>query len=369
MSDELELLETDAETIAAANLASLETATGRTLYPGDPVRLITLALSYVQAVFAQAANHAANQSFLDYATDTALEALGARDGVTRRDQEAARTTLRFYCNSRALPTVVPAGTRVTCPGSGVYFATIETVEIPAGQISVDVIGEATVVGPSANGYLANELTELVDIVPFIATVTNTTATSDGSEAEDDASLRERIREAPAGFSVAGPKDAYIYQTKAARADVDSVTVHSPTPCVIDVYFTLTAGAIPAAETIAEVQAYLSDEYRRPLGDQVTVHAPTPVNYTIELTYYIASRDSARVAAIEAAVILAVADYVAWQRAQIGRDVNPSELIKRVMDAGALRVTVTSPAYAAADYSELAVLSGEAVVTNGGVVDE
>ncbi len=45
----------------------------------------------------------------------------------------------------------------------------------------------------------------------------------------------------------------------------------------------------------------------------------------------------RLSAIQTAVQAAVNDYVAWQQAKIGRDINPDELIKRVRDAGAGRI--------------------------------
>jgi phage-related baseplate assembly protein len=254
-------------------------------------------------------------------------------------------------------------------GSGIYWGTIQAAEIAPGQTSVDVIAEASVLGPGSNGFLVGEVNQLVDAVPFIASVANTTASSDGSDAEDDESLRERIREAPTRFSVGGPEDAYITLTKDSRADVESVSINSSSPRVIDVYFTVTGGAIPAAETIAEVLAYLSDKYRRPMSDVVQVQAPTPVTYTIDISYYISSADSARAGDIQAAVTEAVVDFVSWQRGAIARDVNPSELVRRVMDAGALRVTVTAPVYAALDYSQLAVLDGEAAVTYSGLAAE
>lgn len=366
----LKLLESNVESLLAQNIAYVEAQLGRSLAQGDPVRLLVQGFTYIQAGFAAAGNHAANQSFLDYSASTSLDALGTLLGVTRRPAEAARTTLRFsLAAARGEATLVPQGTRATVAGSGHYFATIEAAEIAAGETYVDVIAEATIAGTELNGYLVGELDTLVDAVPFIESVTNTSASSDGSVAEGDESLRERIREAPTRFSVGGPEDAYITLTKDARADVESVTVNSPDPREIDIYFTLTGGAIPAAETITEVQAYLSDKYRRPMSDVVTVQAPDQVTYTVELTYYINTADSARAADIQAAIADAVDDYIAWQRAQIGRDVNPSELVKRVMDAGALRVTVTTPVYAELDYSELAVIDGTPTLTYGGLDDE
>jgi phage-related baseplate assembly protein len=370
MAEAIQFLETDTAAIVAANTERLQLAALRDLFPGDPLRLVCLVFSAIQAQAANAANDAANQSFLDQARAEFLDGLGALFGVTRRVPEAARTTLRFsLAEARDEPTLVPIGTRATVQSSGVYWATIEAVEIAIGDTYIDVIAEASVLGPSANNYLTGEIDTLVDPVSFIATVANTSESSDGSDAEDDESLRARIQAAPTRFSIGGPEDAYIAMTQDARADVESVTINSPDPREIDIYFTLEGGAIPAPETIAEVLAYVNDKYRRPMSDVVRVQAPAEVEYTVSFTYYIATADSARAAEVQAAVEAAVVDYIAWQRAAIGRDVNPSELIWQVMDAGALRVVVTAPVYAELDFSELAVIAGEPDLTYGGLDDE
>ena len=69
-----------------------------------------------------------------------------------------------------------------------------------------------------------------------------------------------------------------------------------------------------------------------------------------------------------AVAHAVADYQTWQRA-IGRDINPSQLVHMVMDAGAKRVTVTAPTYTAVDATKVSALQGDAVISYGGLEDD
>lgn len=87
-----------------------------------------------------------------------------------------------------------------------------------------------------------------------------------------------------------------------------------------------------------------------------------------LTYYINRSDSARAVAIQAAVAQAVEEYKTWQRT-IGRDVNPSQLAAMVMEAGAKRVTVTAPTFAAVAATKVAALTGSATVTYGGLEDD
>ena len=54
---------------------------------------------------------------------------------------------------------------------------------------------------------------------------------------------------------------------------------------------------------------------------------------------------------------------------MGRDVNPSRLIALLMQAGAKRVEVRSPAFAKVTENAVAVLNGTAVIVNGGAESE
>ena len=115
---------------------------------------------------------------------------------------------------------------------------------------------------------------------------------------------------------------------------------------------------------------------RPLTDNVSVKAPTAKNYSIDLQYYIDSDNAYYADTIKARVDEAVTDYIKWQSAKVGRDIIPSELIRRVMEAGAKRVTVTSPTFTVIKDGrkedgyqvELAQCTGK-TITYGGVEHE
>ena len=106
------------------------------------------------------------------------------------------------------------------------------------------------------------------------------------------------------------------------------------------------GQMPSQALLDKVAEYLNDDTIRPLTDNVQVHAPTPVNYDVELTYFISASDAAAVTNIQTEVETAVSIYNTWQTEKIGRDINPSYLVQKVMDAGAKRVQITSPQYLA-----------------------
>lgn len=309
------------------------------------------------------------QNILKYSYSDFLDNLASFKGVTRNPAAAATTTLRFTLSAeRDTATGIPQGTRVSTAGS-VYFATDVYAEIPAGSTTVDVPATCTVAGTDGNGLAIGELTTIVDPIPYVASVSNTTATEGGAEIESDADLAERVFLAPGAYSTAGPEDGYIYHAKAYSPAVGDVEATSDQEAgTVDIVFIMADGSTPGEEMIEGMEGYLQGKTIRPMTDLVRVAAPEEVQYTINLTYYINRSDSAKAVTIQAAVAQAVEDYKTWQRA-IGRDVNPSQLTRMVMEAGAKRVTVTAPAYTAVGKTEVSALQGAAVVTYGGLEDD
>lgn len=309
------------------------------------------------------------QSILKYSYSDSLDNLAIFKGVTRNPATPATTTLRFTLSAeRDTATGIPQGTRVSTAGA-IYFATDVYAEIPAGSTTVDVPATCTVAGTDGNGFAAGELATIVDPIPYVASVTNTTATEGGAEIESDDDLAERVFLAPGAYSTAGPEDGYLYHAKAYSAAIgDVVATSNQAAGTVDIVFIMADGSTPGEEMIEGLEGYLQGKTIRPMTDLVRVAAPQEVTYTINLTYYINRSDSAKAVTIQAAVAQAVADYQTWQRA-IGRDINPSQLVRMVMDAGAKRVTVTAPTYTAVDATKVSALQGDAVISYGGLEDD
>lgn len=309
------------------------------------------------------------QSILKYSYSDFLDNLAIFKGVTRNPATPATTTLRFTLSAeRDTATGIPQGTRVSTAGA-IYFATDVYAEIPAGSTTVDVPATCTVAGTDGNGFADGELATIVDPIPYVASVTNTTATEGGAEIESDDDLAERVFLAPGAYSTAGPEDGYLYHAKAYSAAIgDVVATSNQAAGTVDIVFIMADGSTPGEEMIEGLEGYLQGKTIRPMTDLVRVAAPQEVTYTINLTYYINRSDSAKAVTIQAAVAQAVADYQTWQRA-IGRDINPSQLVRMVMDAGAKRVTVTAPTYTAVDATKVSALQGDAVISYGGLEDD
>lgn len=78
----------------------------------------------------------------------------------------------------------------------------------------------------------------------------------------------------------------------------------------------------------------------------------------------------RIAQVTSAVVQAVEEYRQWQQTKIGRDLNPDELIKRIRNAGAKRVEITSPVFTEVTKSQVAQCpASDVTITYGGVEDE
>ena len=365
---DIQFVDVDVKTVEAEIMALFKEITGRTLAKGDPVRLFLKVIIYVIVLLLNNINETGKQNLLRYANKGNLDHIGALVGCGRLAAAAAVTTIKVTLSAaQATATIIPAGTRFTA-GDGIFFALDSPMVIAAASTTGTGSATCTVTGVVGNDYPIGTLTTLVDPVAYVASVTNTTISAGGADVQEDDPFREAIHMKPESFSTAGPTGAYEYHSKQASALISDVSVISPSPGAVAVRPLLEGGEIPETELLNIVAAHLNTRTIRPLTDNVSVVAPTAVEYDVTLTYYIDSADSAMASSIQAEVTAAVDDYIAWQKEKLGRDINPSELIRRVMQAGAKRVTVTAPSFAVLDETEVAI-ADEVTVTMGGIEDE
>ena len=348
--------------IEASILTTYEGLTGVSLQPGDPVRLFLEALAYVLSVQNRLLNLAGQQGLLAYAQGAHLDHLGALMGVARIPAQSARLSLRFVLGEPlgfAVP--IPEGTRVATMDGQIAFATVSDSEIAAGELQVDVAALCTTSGAQATGLVPGQVTQLVDPIPYLVSVSNVTPSVEGADIEDDERLRERIRLAPETYTVAGSTGAYEARVLAVSADIGAVSVTSPEPGVVDVRFVLAGGELPDEAMISMVREALSDETVRPLSDEtvrpltdrVDVAAPETVDYAVSGRWYLRRSDAVLLSGVTAAVAQAVEDWRLWQRSQPGRDINPTRLIAAVQAAGAKRVELDAPAFRALEATQVA----------------
>ena len=221
-----EFITTDADLIFEEVITTLEAGVSEPLYPGDERRIFGEALVPLFVAMYNAMNDAARQKMLRYARGEVLDAMGERVGVERLTPTSASTVLRFSMNETiAENVIIPSGTRVTSDNTR-YFATTRTAVIEAGKLYVDVEAVSDGGGTDFNDIAVGSLNSIVDMVPYIDTVSNIEITNGGADEEDDDSLRERIRVAPSKLSTAGPVNGYRYWAMSADASIADVKVKS-----------------------------------------------------------------------------------------------------------------------------------------------
>ncbi len=291
-------------------------------------------------------DHSAKMNLLAYSSGKYLDHLGALLGVYRLAPAHAVTTMRAALSEAlSTPAVIPAGTRFQA-GKFTFAAVNETL-IPAGTLSADFEAQCTVSGSEANGLAAGQISRLIDVLPFSVSFENLSETSGGTDQESDEAFRERIQIAPESFSVAGPVKAYEYFARSANSDIIDVAVIGPPvtqPGVVKIYPLMTDGTLPSDEVLAEVLATCSAEDVRPDTDYVEALRPSVVDYNLSLTYWIDEANAGGAAYARESIESAIDGWILWQRKSLGRDLNPSELIHRVIDAGAKRCEVASPGF-------------------------
>ena len=339
-----------------------------TLGAADPMRIALYAVALDLYQTEQYVDRAGKQDLLKYSYGEFLDGLAANRSVSRKEATAARTTVRFTASeTKDYALAIPAGIRVT-NGDGIYFTTVEYAEIAPGDEYVDVEAVCTAEGTEGNNFLPGQVDILVDPLPYIQSVANVTTSEGGAARESDESLAERVYLAPSGYSTAGPTDAYVYWAKTLNAGIGSVVPVSPEPGKVDVYVLMADGSMPGEELLQELQDYLTEERIRPMTDLVTVKKPEAVEFSIDLTYYINRSDQAKAVTIQENVKKAVAEYTTWQTSEIGRDINPDELVQRIKAAGAKRVELTAPTFAVVGETQVAKCTASAA-DNGGLEDD
>jgi phage-related baseplate assembly protein len=142
--------------------------------------------------------------------------------------------------------------------------------------------------------------------------------------ESDDSLRERAQMAWEGLSTAGPRNSYIFHARAADGRVADATAESPSPAVVVVTVQALLGDGSAApELLSIVNAYLSDDDRRPVADRLTVQSAAVVPYLVKAKLFL------KTSGPESEPILAAAEQrllaFVHQRRRLAIDVSESAI--------------------------------------------
>lgn len=337
-------IEADPSEIETEMIHFVEEETGQSLLNNLPKRMFVKSCVSFVSMWANRLDYALKQQLLSYAEDEPLDHKGAEIQTPRLEEKHAKTQMLIKLSpERVDPLKIKKGTRFL-RGQDVYFETLKDYTVPVEQLTVVLDAQCTETGTFANGYLPSEITTMVDAIPYAISAENITTTSGGADIEEDENYAERIRLAPEKLSTAGPDLAYEYFAKQAHQSIEDVYVLNPLPGVVQIVVLLEDGGIPSQEILNQVEAACTDNPVRPLTDKLLVNGPEQVLYEMKVSYKLSKDKQVVLDAMKEKIEQAFRAYLSWQRSKLGRDVNSSELIARLREAGAERVTVHSLPY-------------------------
>lgn len=375
-NENYQFVENDTSELDAKMIAAYEKITGTTVRPASPERLF---IKWVSAIILQLRamiNYTGNQNLPSRATGENLDALAELFFLKKRPAaQAAVCTERFHISeAQASAILIPSGTRVTDSSGLLIWETVTDVYVAIGDTYADAKIRCQTAGVVGNGYAVGQINTLVDLFDYCDRCENITISDDGANQATDDEFYELMRTSQDAFSCAGSKGGYIYFAKQVSTEIADVVANSPSGGVVDLYVLMDDGTIATTEVKNAVLAACNDGSVRPLTDQVFVKDPQKVTYDITFTYYVPRDSRINSTEIREAVEKAVSDYVAWQCGKLGRDINPSVLIGKLMQTGIKRVVLTSPDFTAlrdgSDNTTPQVASvGVVTSMNGGYEDE
>lgn len=337
---------TDPDAIMAEFVAEYEDRFGKAVQPASSEQLLIAWMVEREVQHRVLLNYVANQNIPSRASGENLDALAELYYIDKRSEETpASCTVRFELTTALDHQVlIPGGTRVTDTSRTLYWETQEDVYIRAGSMSVEALVVCQTPGTQGNGWKPGQLSELVDIYEFYKSVTNITESDGGAHRMTDEELYNEMVLSMYALSTAGPQKGYVYHAKKVSTEIEDVVATTPSPGVVNIFCLMKDGEPAGEEIKRQVLEACSADNVRPMTDKVEMADPKEIEYNINLTYYIPRTATQPSSEIEKAVTEKVDEFVKWQGGRLGRDINPSELIKRIMETGVKRVHVEEPVY-------------------------
>lgn len=357
----------DPDAITAEMVALYEKETDTVLQPAQVERLLIDVIAYRENLLRNAIQEAAMQNLVRYARFPMLDYLGELVGVARLEAQKARALFRFtLAAAQGFSVAIPTGTRIESKDGKQVFTTNAALTIPAGQLSGDTWATAQVAGVTGNGYLAGEVSTLLDPIANVQSVANTMTSAGGFDAESDDRYRERIILAPEAFSTAGSRGAYRFHALKGHQSIVDVSIQRGANGEVYVYPLVETGD-PSAAILEAVSQALTDEKVRPISDTVIVQAPVRMDFVIEanVTLY----TTADQAFVVSTIIELLTAFAAKLKALLGRDIVPSQFVGVIAQVeGVYQVELVSPSFATVEPNAYANCTGTTInvvgVTDG-----
>jgi phage-related baseplate assembly protein len=341
MANQVEFVAVDLQQIIADVKSQYETETGKVLQPGQLEELMCRTIAYREWVVRNGINAAANQNLVEFATAPVLDYLGELVGVSRLAASPALCTNLFTLVNGHAAVVIPSGLRVGSQDGQVIFVTKNSTSVDASTDEVEIEMECLTTGIAGNGYEIGAIAVVLDPQAYLVSSENIDVTAGGADTESDEALRERIRLAPASFSTAGSRGAYIFHAKSASPAITDVAVDSPTPGLVRVFPLVEGEIVTPAPILSLVELAVNGEKVRPLTDTVEVLSPTKVDYQIEVNLTLFEEAAQQV--VIADVTAALQEFADFGGARLGRDRMLNAIVQLCMAVdGVYNVAIAAP---------------------------
>lgn len=266
-------------------------------------------------------------------------------GLTRLAGSPALGTVTFARASATLQAVVPIGEQVATSDGSILFAVIIDITNPAynaglggyvlpiSTTSVNVPVQALVAG-SAGNVNAGTVTEILQPIVAVDTVTNSAAFSSGTDPETDAEFRARFvlyLGSLASADIAAVENAIVSVQAGLRFNIvefEAYPALTPKPGYFFVLIDDGSGSPPSPLLTA---VYNAINRIRAAGIAFDVYGPTAITVSVVMTVTVAA--GANHTTIAAAIVTAVKAYIGslsfgvtipvTKIAQIAYDTSPS----------------------------------------------
>lgn len=151
----------------------------------SPLGLLIKLFSWSLGIVWQLAEKVYFNDFVSTSEGVSLDRLSKRIGLSRNRARQSEGEVTFVGDE---DTIIEEGFRVSTP-DGIEFETIEEVTIPvSGEVNVEII--SLLLGENTN-VAAGRITEIVNPIAGLDSVTNAVATAGGADVETDAEFRLR----------------------------------------------------------------------------------------------------------------------------------------------------------------------------------
>lgn len=390
--EDFQILDINPEQDEKDAIAMFEDETEKTLYPAQSERISISVFTKIFSLFKMQVNEAFKNLLLPYAKGIFLDIIGALLGCPRLSaSQAVSTLLITLYETLSVDKIIPAGTEIETVDGEYIFTTDEDLTIKAGELTGQV-NITSVKAGSALNYKKGEITNIIQNLEYVESVTNITDAEGGSDEEKDDAYRERLYIAAEKSSTAGPELAYKYYAMSADKSITdvqveckqenaSITLNGQTyteennsienddisatinytsgifkitlkkqslsievkipPCArVDIY-ALTETGTPSENIIQKIYKEVNTEDRRPLSDLVVVSGAEKQTYKIKAVVIV--EKDAILDDVQKNVMTALNNYIIAKQKLLKQEILPSDIITLIKNViGVYDVELQTP---------------------------